>query len=75
MPVEPVIPQKHRSRTWWKYAAAVLCGALLMLAIILSLKTPNSSEKSIDARKLNDMEADYVGNVQKNGEGFDFTWD
>ena len=75
VPVEPVIPQKHRSRTWWKYAAAVLCGALLMLAIILSLKTPNSSEKSIDARKLNDMEADYVGNVQKNGEGFDFTWD
>lgn len=65
VPVEPVIPQKHRSRTWWKYAAAVLCGALLMLAIILSLKTPNSSEKSIDARKLNDMEADYVGNVQK----------
>lgn len=44
VPVEPVIPQKHRSRTWWKYAAAVLCGALLMLAIILSLKTPNSSE-------------------------------
>ena len=75
VPVEPVIPQKHRSRTWWKYAAAVLCGVLLMLAIILSLKTPNSSEKSIDARKLNDMEADYVGNVQKNGEGFDFTWD
>lgn len=75
VPVEPVIPQKHRSRTWWKYAAAVLCGALLMLAIILSLKTPNSSEKSIDARKLNDMEVDHVGNVQKNGEGFDFTWD
>ena len=51
------------------------CGALLMLAIILSLKTFNSFEKSIDARKLNDMEVDHVGNVQKNGEGFDFTWD
>lgn len=75
VPVETVISEKHRPRAWLKYMVAALCGALLMLAIILSLKTPNSSEKSIDARKLNDMEADYVGNVQKNGEGFDFTWD
>ena len=71
---ETAIPEKRRIRAWLKYAAAALCGALLMLAIILSLKTPNSSEKSIDVRKLSDMEADYVGNVQKNGEGFDFTW-
>lgn len=71
---EAAIPEKRRIRAWLKYAAAALCGALLMLAIILSLKTPNSSEKSIDVRKLSDMEADYVGNVQKNGEGFDFTW-
>ena len=75
VPAETVISEKHRPRAWLKYMVAALCGALLMLAIILSLKTPNSSEKSIDARKLNDMEADYVGNVQKNGEGFDFTWD
>ena len=75
VPAETVISEKHRPRAWLKYMVAALCGALLMLAIILSLKTPNSSEKSIDVRKLSDMEADYVGNVQKNGEGFDFTWD
>ena len=75
VPVETVISEKHRPRAWLKYMVAALCGALLMLAIILSLKTPNSSEKAIDVRKLSDMETDHVGNVQKNGEGFDFTWD
>ena len=44
IPVEPVIPQKHRSRTLWKYAAAAFCGALLMLVIILVLKKPSSSD-------------------------------
>ena len=71
---EPVIPEKRRPRAWLKYAAAALCGALLMLAILLILKEPESSEKSINVRKLSDMEADHVGNVQKDGEGFDFTW-
>ena len=73
-PTEPAIPEKHCPRAWLKYAAAALCGALLMLAIVLILKKPDPSETSIDVRKLSDMETDHVGNVQKNGEGFNFTW-
>ena len=75
VPVEPVIPQKHRSRTWWKYAAAVLCGALLMLALLLILKKPDSSEKSVDVKRFTDLEVDHVGDIRNQGEGFDFTWD
>ena len=75
VPVEPVIPQKHRSRTWWKYAAAVLCGALLILALLLILKKPDSSEKSVDVKRFTDLEVDHVGDIRNQGEGFDFTWD
>lgn len=75
VPVEPVIPQKHRSRTWWKYAAAVLCGALLILALLLILKKPDSSEKSVDVKRFTDLEVDHVGDIRNQGDGFDFTWD
>lgn len=48
-PTEPVIPEKRRPRTWLKYVVAVLCAALLVLAIVLLLKMPNSSKDiSID---------------------------
>ena len=71
---EPLIPEKRRTRAWLKYAAAALCGALLMLAIILLLKKSDSSEKTVDVQQLTDMDVDHVGDIRKQGEGFDFTW-
>ncbi|MFQ8838852.1 MAG: helix-turn-helix domain-containing protein [Oscillospiraceae bacterium] len=73
-PREAVIPEKRRTRAWLKYAAAALCWALLMLAALLLLKKPDLSEKAVDITSLTDMEADYF-DVEKQGEGFDFTWD
>ena len=72
---EPVIPETHRPRAWLKYAAAALCGALLMLALLLILKKPDSSEKSVDVKRFTDLEVDHVGDIRRQGEGFDFTWD
>lgn len=74
-PTEAVIPQKRRPRVWLKYAAAALCGSLLMLALLLILKKPDSSEKSVDVKRFTDLEVDHVGDIRKQGEGFDFTWD
>lgn len=71
---EPVVPEKRRTRAWLKYAAAALCGALLMLAVLLLLKKPASSEKNVDVTWLTDLEVDYVGSNLEQGEGFDFTW-
>ena len=73
VPVETVISEKHRPRVWLKYAAAALCGALLMLAVLLLLKKPDLSEKAVDITWLTDMEADYF-DVEKQGKGFDVTW-
>ena len=73
-PTEPVIPEKRRPRAWLKYAAAALCGALLILALLLILKKPDSSEKSVDVKRFTDLEVDHVGDIRKQGEGFDFTW-
>ena len=73
-PREAVIPEKRRTRAWLKYAAAALCWALLMLAALLLLKKPDLSEKAVDITSLTDMKADYF-DVEKQGEGFDFTWD
>ena len=73
-PTESVVPEKRHTRAWLKYAVAALCGALLMLAALLLLKKPDLSEKAVDITSLTDMEADYF-DVEKQGEGFDFTWD
>lgn len=73
-PTEPVIPEKRRPRAWLKYAAAALCGALLILALLLILKKPDSSEKSVDVKRFTDLDVDHVGDIRKQGEGFDFTW-
>ena len=48
---------------------------LLMLALLLILKKPDSSEKSVDVKSFTDLEVDHVGDIRKQGEGFDFTWD
>ena len=48
---------------------------LLMLALLLILKKPNSSEKSVDIKRFTDLEVDHVGDIRRQGEGFDFTWD
>ena len=75
VPVETVISEKHRPRAWLKYMVAALCGALLILALLLILKKPDSSEKSVDVKRITDLEVDHVGDIRKQGEGFDFTWD
>lgn len=72
---EPVIPEKYRTRAWLKYAAAALCGTLLMLALLLILKKPDPSEKFVDVKRFTDLEVDHVGDIGKQGEGFDLTWD
>ena len=72
--LEAVILEKRRTRAWLKYAAAALCGALLILALLLILKKPDSSEKSVDVKRFTDLEVDHVGDIRKQGEGFDFTW-
>ena len=74
-PTEPVLPEKRRTRVWLKYAIAALCGALLMLAVLLLLKKPVSPEASVDVTWLTDLDVDYVGSNLEQGEGFDFTWD
>ena len=73
-PIKPVIPEKRCPRAWLKYAVAALCGALLILALLLILKKPDSSEKSVDVKRFTDLEVDHVGDIRKQGEGFDFTW-
>ena len=74
-PKESVVPEKRHTRVWLKYAAAALCGALLMLALLLILKKPDSSEKSVDVKRFTDLEVDHVGDIRNQGEGVDFTWD
>ena len=72
--LEAVILEKRRTRAWLKYAVAALCGALLILALLLILKKPDSSEKSVDVKRFTDLEVDHVGDIRRQGEGFDFTW-
>lgn len=74
-PTEPVLPEKRHTQAWLKYAVAALCGALLILAVLLILKKPDSSEKSVDVKRFTDLEVDHVGDIRRQGEGFDFTWD
>ena len=40
---EAVILEKRCTRAWLKYMVAALCGALLMLAILLMLKLPEDT--------------------------------
>ena len=68
-PREPVIPEKRRTRVWLKYAAAALCGALLMLAILLILKPPEDTHNE----PTSEVKYDDISGVSF-GEPFDFTW-
>jgi len=68
-PTEPVIPEKRRPRAWLKYAAAVLCGALLMLAILLMLKLPRDTHNE----PTSEVKYEDISGVSF-GEPFDFTW-
>lgn len=68
-PTEPITSEKRRLRTWLKYAAAALCGALLMLAILLMLKQP----KDTHSEPTSEVKYDDVSGVSF-GEPFDFTW-
>ena len=73
-PREAVILEKRRTRVWLKYAAAVLCGALLMLAITWVLKKPISSDE-LSPIPLNSLEQDDLSNPLNRGSGFDFEWE
>ena len=68
-PQEPVIPEKRRTRVWLKYAVAVLCGALLMLAILLMLKLPEDTHNE----PTSEVKYDNISGVSF-GEPFDITW-
>lgn len=69
VPVETVISEKHRPRAWLKYMVAALCGALLMLAILLMLKLPEDTHNE----PTSEIKYDDVSGVSF-GEPFDFTW-
>lgn len=69
VPVETVISEKHRPRAWLKYMVAALCGALLMLAILLMLKLPEDTHNE----PASEIKYDDVSGVSF-GEPFDFTW-
>ena len=66
---EPLIPEKRRTRAWLKYAAAALCGALLMLAILLILKLPEDTHNETTS----EVKYDDISGVSF-GEPFDLTW-
>lgn len=66
---EAVIPEKRRTRAWLKYAAAALCGALLMLAILLMLKLPEDTHNE----PTSEVKYDNISGVSF-GEPFDITW-
>ena len=68
-PTEPVIPEKRRPRAWLKYAVAALCGALLMLAILLMLKLPEDTHNE----PASEVKYDDISGVSF-GEPFDITW-
>ena len=68
-PIKPVIPEKRCPRAWLKYAAAALCGALLMLAILLMLKLPKDTHNE----PTSEVKYEDISGVSF-GEPFDFTW-
>ena len=68
-PIKPVIPEKRCPRAWLKYMVAALCGALLMLAILLMLKLPEDTHNE----PTSEIKYDDVSGVSF-GEPFDFTW-
>ena len=68
-PIKPVISEKHRPRAWLKYMVAAICGALLMLAILLMLKLPEDTHNE----PTSEIKYDDVSGVSF-GEPFDFTW-
>ena len=66
---EPLTPEKRRTRVWLKYAVAALCGALLMLAILLMLKLPEDTHNELTS----EVKYDDISGVSF-GEPFDITW-
>ena len=73
-PAEIALPEKRRPRAWLKYAAAALCGALLMLAITLVLKKSSFSGE-LSPIQLDSLEQDDSSNPLNRGSGFDFEWE
>lgn len=66
---EAVILEKRCTRAWLKYVAAALCGALLMLAILLMLKLPEDTHNE----PTSEVKYDNISGVSF-GEPFDITW-
>ena len=71
-PIEPVLPEKRRTRAWPKYAAAALCGALLMLAVLLLLKKTLTPEEA-HSEPTTDVKYDNISGEPIGGR-FEITW-
>ena len=66
---KPLFPKSTVHGAWLKYMVAALCGALLMLAILLMLKLPEDTHNE----PASEIKYDDVSGVSF-GEPFDFTW-
>ena len=71
-PEEPVLPEKRRTQAWPKYAAAALCGALLMLAVLLVLKKAAPPEEA-HSEPTTDVKYDNISGEPIGGR-FEITW-
>lgn len=69
---EHVAPEKHRSRAWLKYAAAVLCGVLAALFVVWLFRKSGPIEKARPT-PLGNMKQEDVSDMP--ASHFDFTWD
>lgn len=71
-PTEPGLPEKRRKRAWLKYASAALCGALLMLAVLLLLKKAVFPEEA-HSDPTTDVKYDNISGEPIGGR-FEITW-
>mgnify|MGYP004646620275 FL=1 len=75
VPVEPVIPQKHRSRTWWKYAAAAFCSVIVTLFVVWLFSKSGPIGK-LRPKSREDLKTKDISAISSESESyFDFTWD
>ena len=74
-PREPVIPEKRRTQTWLKYAAAVLCGVVLTLFVVWLFSKSGPIGK-LRPKSIEDLKTKDISDISSESESyFDFTWD
>ena len=72
VPVEPVLPEKRRTRAWMKYTAAVLCGVIITLFVVWLLSKSGPIGK-LRPKSIDDLKTKDISNEPESY--FDFTWD